>query len=191
MNRTRAKAIVSDIEAALLQVARKYQLESITAGRWTANISNGSLTVKLEIVEQGGVTPQAAKYNLMRAGLGLPALNSEFIFRSNYYRIIGLNKTNKVLAVRVSTGKRYRFSVGMVQEAAGLPVTDNITLTPTRRIPRRGRRSLATETRMERQEQNDEATDWMRKAPERPMGFVPPEAKLPEQPKSGKFAIDI
>lgn len=192
MNRTRAKAITFDIEQALLSVARKYQLKSITAGRTVINVNSGSMAVKLEVVEEGGLTPQAAKYNLLREQLGLPALDTEFIYARNYYRVVGLNKTNKVLAVRVATGKRYRFSVSMVQDALGMPVTGNVTLTPSprRRIPSR-RRSLATETRMERQEQNSEATDWMRKAPERPMGFVQPEAKLPEQPGKGKFAIDI
>ncbi len=192
MNRTRAKVITSDIEAALLPIVRKYGLKSITAGRTVITVNNGSMVVKLEVVEEGGLTPQQAKYNLLREQLGLPVLDTEFVYGRNYYRIVGLNKTNKVLAVRVATGKRYRFSVQMVQQALSLPVTEAAPR-PLRRIGAR-RRSLATETRMERQEQNNEATDWMRTAPKPPMGFPlnqPAESKLPERSGKGKFAIDI
>ncbi len=192
MNRTRAKVITSDIETALLPIVRKYGLKSITAGRTVITVNNGSMVVKLEVVEEGGLTPQQAKYNLLREQLGLPVLDTEFIYGRNYYRIVGLNKTNKVLAVRVATGKRYRFSVQMVQQALNLPVTEAAPRS-TRRIGAR-RRSLATETRMERQEQNNEASDWMKSAPKPPMGFPlnqPAESKLPESSGKGKFAIDI
>ncbi len=193
MNRTRAKVITSDIETALLPIVRKYGLKSITAGRTVINVSNGSMVVKLEVEEEGGLTPQQAKYNLFREQLGLPALDTEFIYGRQYYKVVGLNKTNKVLAVRVATGRRYRFSVQAVQQALGMTVTEAAPR-PTRRIPARRGRSLATETRMERQEQNNEAGDWMKSAPKPPMGFPlnqPAESKLPDTPGKGKFAIDI
>ncbi len=193
MNRTRAKVITSDIETALLPIVRKYGLKSITAGRTVINVSNGSMVVKLEVVEEGGLTPQQAKYNLLREQLGLPALDAEFIFGRQYYKVVGLNKTNKVLAVRVATGRRYRFNVQAVQQALGMPLTD-ATPRPARRIPAR-RRSLATETRMERQEQNNEAAEWIKSAPKPPMGFPlnqPAESNArPSEPGKGKFAIDI
>ncbi len=206
LNRTRVRAIKADIDEALLQVARRYGLDSLKCG--SASFSSDNLTLKVTGTAAGGKSTEEMKYERMTVRYGLPAYGKIFVYAGQSYRIVGATRgANKVICVNVDTDRRYRISASYVRDwFAGKNVVTSSDFTPA--PARRGRGVRRTSSRItprpfantplaqqpspeemaRRQDLIDQAI------PARPMGFVkPPEARQPEpeQPKSGRFNIDL
>jgi hypothetical protein len=104
------KNLRSEIDAALLAVAKKNGLKSLTAG--SATFGSGQFTFKLEGIVAGGQSKEADRYTSSSASfLGLPKLGSEFKSGGHMYKTAGLNSTgSKVLCDR-DDGKVFLFPV--------------------------------------------------------------------------------
>jgi len=102
------RALRFDIDAALVAVAEKHGLKSLTTG--SATFGPGHFTMKLDGLAEGGKSREAARYE--SAGfLGLPPLGSTFRSGGHTYTTVGLNTTgSKVLCDR-EDGKTYLYPV--------------------------------------------------------------------------------
>lgn len=106
ITREMLRAIRADIDAALVTVAEKYELKSLTTG--SATFGSSHFTIKLDGVSVGGKTKEAERYESPSAKfLGLPPLGTYFKSAGHMYKTAGLNSTgSKVLCDR-DDGKTY------------------------------------------------------------------------------------
>jgi hypothetical protein len=113
------KAIRPEINAALLAVAKKFELQSLACGKCIYDPSGGFFTMKVEGIAAGGVDANAKRYTDNMRWTGLPPLGFEFTQRDGTYRTCGMNTTgSKVICERTGDGKKFLFHLDDVKKRA-------------------------------------------------------------------------
>jgi hypothetical protein len=128
-DRTSAKMLGAEIEAALQDVARKHGI-AIRRGHGTFDNSNFALKVECSVIDQGtgeAITREKRDFTAYATLYGLEPsdLGRQFEFRGHIYTITGL-KTGAsrfpILAERGADGKTFKFPVDTIKaRLAGRP----------------------------------------------------------------------
>jgi len=105
----------SDIDAALLVIAKKHGVEKLHLGSCTYSRA-GSFTFKLEGVMDGGLDKDAERYK-ESTWLGLPPLASEVKINGALYRAVGLNTTGSKVIMALGE-KRFLFKTDDIKRLA-------------------------------------------------------------------------
>lgn len=113
MTRSQVRLIEADVDAALVEIAKKHGLSSLkTTG---GSFSKENFVLKVTGVVVGGLDESEARYEREAAFLKLPPLGTVFDYVRNKYRIVGLTGSGNVLAKRVGTDRTYRLKPSMVR----------------------------------------------------------------------------
>ena len=111
------RAIRVDMDAALVAVASKYNLSSLKAGNCTFS-PDVSFAMKVSGLVEGWLSADESRY-VASLFLGLPPLGFEFSAGGTQYKTFGINTTgSKVIATKVSDGKKYLFKTEFIQGLA-------------------------------------------------------------------------
>jgi hypothetical protein len=109
----------TEIDAALVAVAKAHNLKSLTAGNCSFDPVAGQFTFKVTGIAADAIGKEAALYISPDAAfLGLPPLGTKFRSGLNEYATAGLKSSgSKVVCSRVSDGKLFLFKVQDVLSA--------------------------------------------------------------------------
>lgn len=126
-DRKNCKAVLDEMEAALKPVAEKYGI-IIRPGNGRFDGITFTLKVSCQVLDQNGASKAKSIENqesrrcfeMFAPGAGIQddALDKEFVFKGNPYRIEGWNPnapTYPVLARNMATNKTYRFPVDTIK----------------------------------------------------------------------------
>lgn len=112
ITKDKLREIRTDMDAALLAVAKRHNLQSLTAAHCVFDTIAGSFTFKVEGITEGGKDKSAALYDTFRQlspATKLPPRGTKFTCAGRTHEIVGCNTTrSKVLTVR-DDGKRFQF----------------------------------------------------------------------------------
>jgi hypothetical protein len=101
------RVLRADIDAALVEVAKRHGLKSLTADG--CKYRDDSFTFSVEGVVEGGLDRQAAEYEMRRKyDDKLPALGTTFKQGVRTFTVVGANRGSKIIAAR-DDGKRFLF----------------------------------------------------------------------------------
>ena len=107
ITRDQLKALRADIDAALIDVAKRHGLKSLTAAK--CKYRDDSFTFSVEGVVEGGLDKEAAEYEMRRQyDPTLPALGTTFTQGVHSYSVIGANRGRKIIAQRTD-GMKFLF----------------------------------------------------------------------------------
>ena len=114
--KTKLPEIRTDVDNALLIIAKRHGLKSLACGRGTYDPRAGCFTFKLEGVTNGGLNREAVRYKEMGEVLNLPPLDTIFTTHDGHeFKPTGLNTTaTKVIAQRLDNQKSYLFPISLV-----------------------------------------------------------------------------
>lgn len=106
------------LDAAAKNIAEQTGLESLKCGRCTYDRA-GNFTMKVEGINTGGKSAEAARYERNQHYLELPELGRTFMNKDRTFRIVGLNTTgSKIIAADTATNKQYLFKLEYIQRLA-------------------------------------------------------------------------
>lgn len=112
--------IAKEVVAALQSIAEKHGI-NLKKGRGTFDRNNWTMKLEWSIVAKNGTPNTKEKTDLDRFGvaMGLPAnsYGKEFTYSGSRFKVVGLKVSSHkypIIGERVSTGKRYKFSVDAV-----------------------------------------------------------------------------
>lgn len=120
INKELLRAVRAAVDATLAPIAKAHGLQALATGKCTYDPAGGTFTLKLEGIAEGGTSPEAQRYNMMREARKLPELGATFNSGGKPYKIEGANTTgSKVIAARQPDGKRFLFHSGDVARLCG------------------------------------------------------------------------
>lgn len=126
------RALRADIDAALVDVAKRHGLKSLQAGNCSYNSGGGSFTFKLNGVVEGGLDKEASAYEARRRyDPTLPPLGAAFEYGGRTYTVAGANRGTRLFADR-DDGKRFVFPRDVVARLTGSEPKLTIVPTPPR-----------------------------------------------------------
>jgi hypothetical protein len=105
MNKLLLQKIREDMNVALAEVAKKYDLESLRATNCTYRESG--FDFKIEGILKGGKSKEAERYEQNHHLFGLPPLNEKIRFGNETYEMVGMNTTGSKVHGKRSDGKVY------------------------------------------------------------------------------------
>ena len=107
------KDLRAEINAALVPIAQKFNLQRLQAGNATFNATRFS--IKLEGEAQGAKSEDQERYELLGATLGLPPIGTKLTYNRQDYETCGLPaRGGSVLIKRLSDGRQYKLDAGTV-----------------------------------------------------------------------------
>lgn len=105
MDKDSLKVLRNDINAALAAVAKKHNLSTLKAT--SCKYMESSCEFKLEAVQAGGLTKEAARYVANQVVFGLPPLHTKVTMNHKVYRTVGLNTTGTKVITEDEQGKQW------------------------------------------------------------------------------------
>lgn len=101
------KDLRTEINAALLPVAQKFNLQRLEAGNATFNATR--FNIKLEGEVHGAKSEDQERYELLAAKLGLPPIGTKLTYKGEEYETRGLPARGaSVLIKRLRDGREYK-----------------------------------------------------------------------------------
>lgn len=119
ISKDKLKLIRSDLDAALAVITRKHKLAELVTGKITFD-RGGAFTVKIEGVEEGGLTKEAQLYQQLRNIYGnLPEFGATIAIGKRLFKITGSNTTgSKIIAERLDGAGSFLLPIAEVLKAA-------------------------------------------------------------------------
>lgn len=110
------RTLRTEIDAALVALAKAHNLKSLTAGNCSFDPAAGQFTFKVTGIAADAIGKEAALYISPEVGfLNLPPLGTVFRSGLKEYATAGLKSSgNKVVCKRVADGAMFLFKVGDV-----------------------------------------------------------------------------
>lgn len=111
----------TEIDAALMAVAKAHNLKSLAAGNCSFDPVAGQFTFRVTGISADAIGKEAALYISPEVGfLGLPPIGTTFRFAGHEYATAGLKSSgNKVVCRRLADGKNYLIPVSDVVRLCG------------------------------------------------------------------------
>lgn len=110
------KQVREKLEKVLPELSKEFGV-TLKTGKGTYDPVNGSFTIKVEGIVDGGLSQEASRYNSLKLIMPeLPDLESTFSYKGDSYKIVGANsRGSKILATNTTNGKTYLFSTDYIK----------------------------------------------------------------------------
>jgi len=120
LDRNTVKMISNDIEKALGDVANKY---NVVINRGNASFTSDNMTLKLNVSTIGNdgnvMTKEATDFNTYASMNGVTKSLGDIITHGGHnYKLVGWKPRSKkypVLVEKITTGKKFKFSISLVK----------------------------------------------------------------------------